>query len=64
MVKDVDKIGKVYIGSFKDRDGTNMIANLVGDTTENSSFFTLRKNYTDILADKYLIGHSEVVKGG
>ena len=41
-----------------------MIANLVGDTTENSSFFTLRNNYTDILADKYLIGHSEVVKGG
>jgi hypothetical protein len=33
LVKDVEKIGKVYIGSFKDKDGTNLIANLVGDTT-------------------------------
>ncbi len=59
----MDKLGKVYLGSFKDKDGTNLIGNLIGDTVENSSTFALRNNYLDILKKKYLIGQSEIIKG-
>ncbi len=33
LVKDVEKVGKVYVGAFKDSDGTNLIASLVGEAT-------------------------------
>lgn len=56
-------MGKVYLGSFKDSEATNMIGSLIGDTVENVSKFTLKNNYVDILGKKFFIGQSDIIKG-
>lgn len=57
-------MGKIYLGSFKDSEGTNVIGCLQGDTVEGTSNFQLRNRFVELFDKKYLVGQAEIIKGG